>query len=351
MRSTLKCDILCLRIVGVSYMKTKIIYISGNEIFDMADIRAAFDEVRDALGLDNDTVLFGVPVDKDNAIEHTVSTDIPTDVTAIAETEVPTKEIPAYIEGSQDNMTVEKITEDEPHNNHAEQTDDNAEKIIPILSVLATSKEENIQPEDVVQPIEIDEPAPIEATKEATNQEPEIIVQTVSVTTEQTTTASDDEVISKTTTETVITTAKPDNLDDIINDEAPKAQFEKTLEGLLDSMTPLREDRETLATPEDDDIDSFFEIDASDDSNETDATLEKLASEFAQNADKIVAKPKPENQGKIGKLKNILPFKKVKRDDTGLMGDLFGWAGIAANDEDFSIPGFFTTNASKKQGA
>ena len=73
MRSTLKYDILCLRIVGVSYMKTKIIYISGNEIFDMAEIRAAFEEVRDALGLDKDTVLFGVPVDKDNAVENNIT--------------------------------------------------------------------------------------------------------------------------------------------------------------------------------------------------------------------------------------------------------------------------------------
>ena len=75
--------------------------------------------------------------------------------------------------------------------------------------------------------------------------------------------------------------------------------------------------------------------------------MAQLASEFAESADKIVATSKPENHGKIGKLKNILPFKKAKRDDSGLMGDLFGWAGIAANDEDFSIPGFFT----KKQGA
>jgi hypothetical protein len=37
-------------------MKTKIIYISGNEIFDMADIRAAFEEVRNALNLDKTTV-------------------------------------------------------------------------------------------------------------------------------------------------------------------------------------------------------------------------------------------------------------------------------------------------------
>ncbi len=48
---------------GLFLMKTKIIYISGNEIFDMADIRAAFDEVRTALNLGGDTVLFGVPVE------------------------------------------------------------------------------------------------------------------------------------------------------------------------------------------------------------------------------------------------------------------------------------------------
>ena len=44
-------------------MKTKIIYISGNEVFDMADIRAAFEEVRNTLHLGSDTVMFGVPVD------------------------------------------------------------------------------------------------------------------------------------------------------------------------------------------------------------------------------------------------------------------------------------------------
>ena len=32
-------------------MKTKIIYISGNETFEMADIRAAFEEVRATLNL------------------------------------------------------------------------------------------------------------------------------------------------------------------------------------------------------------------------------------------------------------------------------------------------------------
>ena len=48
-------------------MKTKIIYISGNEIFNISDIRAAFEEVRNALNLDKETVLFGVPVDSEDA--------------------------------------------------------------------------------------------------------------------------------------------------------------------------------------------------------------------------------------------------------------------------------------------
>ena len=37
-------------------MKTKIIYISGNETFEMTQIRAAFEEVRETLGLDKDTI-------------------------------------------------------------------------------------------------------------------------------------------------------------------------------------------------------------------------------------------------------------------------------------------------------
>lgn len=53
-------------------MKKKIIYISGNEVFEMADIRAAFDEVRNALNLADDTVLFGVPVDADDALATSV---------------------------------------------------------------------------------------------------------------------------------------------------------------------------------------------------------------------------------------------------------------------------------------
>lgn len=70
-------------------MKTKIIYISGNEVFNMADIRAAFDEVRNTLGLGADTVMFGVPVDADDALgapttdENTTTVAVSTDDTDI----------------------------------------------------------------------------------------------------------------------------------------------------------------------------------------------------------------------------------------------------------------------------
>ena len=75
--------------------------------------------------------------------------------------------------------------------------------------------------------------------------------------------------------------------------------------------------------------------------------MEQLATEFAENQDKIAAETKSSSRSKIGKLRNILPFKQSKHKDTGL-GDLFGWAGIAANDEEFSVPGFFTSTAAKK---
>jgi hypothetical protein len=128
--------------------------------------------------------------------------------------------------------------------------------------------------------------------------------------------------------------AEPVSIHDIITDEAPTAPMEKSLEHLFDSLTPLREDTEPAEefTAE---LDNVLPDD-------DDATLAQLASEYAASADKI----KPAPQGKISKLKikNIIPFK-PKREEPSLMGDLFGWAGMAANDDDFAIPGFF-----KKQG-
>ncbi|MBQ7185974.1 MAG: hypothetical protein IJR92_04175, partial [Alphaproteobacteria bacterium] len=107
------------------------------------------------------------------------------------------------------------------------------------------------------------------------------------------------------------------------------------LEELLESMTPLQED----VQPEPIKSES---VETGSQTDEIDITLENLASEFAEKEDKIVPQKKNSERGKIGKLKNILPFKKMKRDDSSLMGDLFGWAGVAANDDDFSMSGFFT---------
>ena len=68
-------------------MKTKIIYISGNELFEMTDIRAAFEEVRSTLGLDKDTILFGVPVDCDDAMDDAkTNADVAKTTECIAET-------------------------------------------------------------------------------------------------------------------------------------------------------------------------------------------------------------------------------------------------------------------------
>lgn len=344
-------------------MKTKIIYISGTEVFDMREIRAAFDEVRSALGLAKDTILFGVPVDADDALANTtaiaqntsvsaVSTTIEPDVTVaeaeekpvenITEEIIPTtvkktrkrtvKEITEpVVEVAAEPAVTETIIESEPIIESvavAATAEEPAEEepIIPILSILASGVDDDEHPQDSVQEQEVvaEPQAPVVETEE-------IVADVIEETTEPIDDADAVQV----------------SVGDIISNEAPVAEKEKTLEELLESMTPLREDVETPVA--DDTVEPEQDFDVVPDMDpDTDATLAQLANEFAAAQDKIVSIEKPESQGKIGKLKNILPFKKAKRDDSSLMGDLFGWAGIAANDEDFSIPGFFTTAASKK---
>ena len=352
-------------------MKTKIIYISGTEVFDMREIRAAFDEVRSALGLAKDTILFGVPVDADDALANTttiaqntsvsaVSTTIEPDVTVAEAEEKPVENIteeiiPTTVKKTR-KRTVKEITEpvvdvaaepaiaetiieSEPVIESVavaataeEPTEE--EPIIPILSILASSVDDDEQPQDSVQEQEVvaEPEIPVAVVEEAPVVETEEIVA---------------DVIEETTEPIDDADAIQVSVGDIISNEAPVAEKEKTLEELLESMTPLREDVETPVA--DDTVEPEQDFDVVPDMDpDTDATLAQLANEFAAAQDKIVSIEKPESQGKIGKLKNILPFKKAKRDDSSLMGDLFGWAGIAANDEDFSIPGFFTTAASKK---
>lgn len=293
-------------------MKTKIIYISGNETFEMTQIRAAFEEVRETLGLDKDTILFGVPVDCDSALE-----DIKTSENTVSDNVISIDTTPEIID-----TPIETIPVIEPVTDTADEpADTTSDDIVPILSVLATNDEpvaETIPVEDV----------------EITVAQPETeIIDDVEPVADDVT--PDTEIIEDAETVTVA---------EIDDTEIPENPMEKTLEELLESMTPLRED---VIPQESDDAPSVTTEDVLS-PDDTDATLAQLATEFVQNEDKIPVAPKTETSGKIGKFKNILPFKKAKRDDSGIMGDLFGWAGVAANDEDFSIPGFFTQAASKK---
>lgn len=301
-------------------MKTKIIYISGSEIFNITDICAAFEEVRNALQLDSDTVLFGVPVDQEDAGFGTTTTepkqetvqdtviepevpDEPVEIIEAVETVI--EETPTEIKPkrSRTRKTAKTETTEKTEPEIQSETDDNsAEKVVPILSVLSSE-------------------AP------NTEDEPEIIADVA----EEETEPAEQEI---------------QETDDIITeiDEEPETENEgePDLEKLLSAMTPLQEDvlEENITQNDSGDADENV-------SDDVDATLEQLATEFAETQDKIAAENKSTGRGKIGKLRNILPFKQSKHKDQGL-GDLFGWAGVAANDEDFSVPGFFTNASSKK---
>ena len=307
-------------------MKTKIIYISGNEIFKIEDIRAAFEEVRNALNLDKTTVLFGVPVDSEDAgLATNLTESTPKNIESVIEELQPenevkeeiitepeieaTREVESEIEQPvkkrgrprKENKTEEIIEESEPNTEVIEESIEE-EKVVPILSVLETHEE-----------IIVDEtPSPeesIEIIPEITDEEPEEAVDTL----EQ-------------------------EAKEIIDDDD-----DAKLEKLLSAMKPLEED--TLEEPF---VEDAKEENTTENSDNFDATLEQLATEFVENQDKIAAETKSSTRSKIGKLRNILPFKQSKHKDNSGLGDLFGWAGIAANDEDFSVPGFFTSAASKK---
>lgn len=330
-------------------MKTKIIYISGGELFEMSQVRAAFDEVRNTLGLGKDTVLFGVPVDSDSALADTQSTHDIEPVATVAESEFKNEpvepEIPAIIDEDSneilDTETIEPIMTDDDADEIIDSVTDeiideiaddviedtsDVDTVIPILSVLGggTATDAISAPQEVPAAVHIEQ-TDIVATPDETVSISDIHIDTEII-----------EPVAEDNTDVVSTT-----IGDMLNDDAPVSNAEKTLEQLLESMTPLREDHDTET---DDNITGIYDSDE-------DATLAQLASEFAETEDKIVIETKTETSGKIGKLKNILPFKKAKREDSSLMGDLFGWAGIAANDDDFAMPGFFTTNNSRKQGA
>lgn len=305
-------------------MKKKIIYISGAEVFDIEDVKSAFEEVRTALKLDSDTILFGVPVESEIAGVSTESVDDTDDICKCVDCgddrvceyvdEVANEpKQPEFIDESEsDNDTDDTEETPEPDISAKENDTESDETVVPILSVLA-AKQPDVEPEQ-------DGPESQKEIIENTDLT-DVVPTNISVKTE--------------ITHTVTVNSEIENMSDMINDDVPVAETEKTLEELLESMTPLQED----VQPEPIKSES---VETGSQTDEIDITLENLASEFAEKEDKIVPQKKNSERGKIGKLKNILPFKKMKRDDSSLMGDLFGWAGVAANDDDFSMPGFFT---------
>ncbi len=321
-------------------MKTKIIYISGGEVFNMADIRAAFDTVRDALSLDNETVLFGVPIDNDDAFAVDKS-DTPVESAFIDDSVEIASNVNDDVVVSAKIDTPELAPEPEPVIEKPKKTAHASRaKVIPITTATTT-------PDSTTQ-----------ENEPSTNDGTAIPILSVLGATSDDQTSNDSTTQETANTPVAAEDLQPKNTtvmqpdaqsvtisDMLADDTTPVDNHEKTLEELLESMTPLGEDEKTKPTPVAETEPVTETTPAQTTNDDTDATLELLAAEFAESADKIVT-PRPETRSKIGKLKNILPFKKVKKQDNGIMGDLFGWAGVA-NDEDFTIPGFFA-NATKK---
>ncbi|MCL1892603.1 MAG: hypothetical protein FWF97_04970 [Alphaproteobacteria bacterium] len=270
-------------------MKTKIVYISGGEAFDVAEVRGAFDEVRKALGLGEDTVLFGVPVDSDGvavqSIEHRAS--------SFAEATADRQSIDGIEEVAQKPKRARKQKAEKIEINEYEPAitpdPEEPERVIPILSVLSGGK---LEPE-ALQPVSVKIAQPDVAEEKA----------------EETLGALDEDL------------------------PEPEPKTPKTIEDIFENLTPLAQEkiienpRSDLAESRDEDLDD-------------DATLTRLAAEFVETCD--VPEPAPAARGaRLGKLKNILPFKKAKKDESSVLGDLFGWAGIAANEDDIQAPSFF----------
>ena len=115
----------------------------------------------------------------------------------------------------------------------------------------------------------------------------------------------------------------PDSLDE---------ENEPDLEKLLSGIKPLGEDTSANVPPVKEETQETENVDA---------TLEQLATEYVKNQDKIASESKTASRSKISTLRSILPFKPKTQKDSN-SGDLFSWGGIAANDDEFSVPGFFT---------
>ena len=306
-------------------MKTKIVYISGNEIFDIREIHAAFEEVRNALNLTADTVLFGVPVDNEDAgimptANETVTQDaqntcIPVDMPQLANSDI---EIESKVE----------IAQKKP--NRSQKKSKNDDVIEPIVEIVSETTEITEISTDIT-------------NAENTNEEDKIVPISSVLDSKDTEDIDngDIEIISEDSGNFVEPNIEKqqEHTSGITEDEDAAG-----LEKLLSEMTPLQEDileEQTQLDPI-----PILENDTDDDVS-VDATLEKLANDFIENQDKIGSGTKSSSRSKIGKFRNIISFKPKEPKDTDSC-NLFSWGGVAANDEEFSVPGFFTSSASKK---
>lgn len=329
-------------------MKTKIIYISGGEIFNMNDVRSAFDAVRNELGLGTDTVLFGVPVDAEDALGgqfDSAKENSATDINPIA-TESMNSDITDEPESTTQQKTEKKrrtkkvvssdISEEQPSPKTEDITETKEEKVIPILSVLGNDATTDKEADNIVNQENTEEAPDVDFVSVTQETVASIVDDNIDTPEQQKTSdfiTDEEDAFIETNSDNDIKTVETEiTAISVVEDE------DDQLAKLLESVKSLHEDKEEVPELKTEDL----SID------ETDATLEKLATEFAENQDKIVNTTKSGGRGgKIGKLKNILPFKKAKRNDSSLMGDLFGWAGVAANDEEFGIPEFFPTAVKK----
>ena len=258
-------------------MKTKIVYISGGDAFDVADVRGAFDEVRKALGLGEDTVLFGVPVDSDGvAVESREQRAESRDNTEMVVKPKKTRKTKA------EKLEIKEEPAETPI----------TDRVIPILSVLSGGKTEAPY-------VEESRPQPVQIATE--------VIEEV------------EEVWSADLNEALPDTSKTP----------------KTIEDIFENLKPLAQEK-IIESPRTCD-ESARDADLDDD-----ATLNRLAAEFVETVEAPVPEPSARG-GRMGKLKNILPFKKAKKDESSMLGDLFGWAGIAANDDEIQAPGFFAS--------
>ena len=139
-------------------MKKKIVYISGAETFDVNDVRAAFEEVRNTLKLAPDTILFGVPVDE----EESVSTESVTPHDVIRENVLP-QECSESDEEIVDDVCAQETPDCVAESESDAEPEESNAPVVPILNVLSTDSTDDEQNTPVAKP---------ETKKNTTKKEP-----------------------------------------------------------------------------------------------------------------------------------------------------------------------------------